>query len=167
MELYQAGIILKPKGLKGEVKVEAFTDFPESFLTRKEYYAGRGTEVVERLKVKKATLSCGFAWLFFEGIDSREKAEALAGLLLFVNEHQLLPQPANRAYLHELIGLKVIDRNHGEVGIVTDVVAMPAHEIYEVLVGKKKILIPAIEEFVEEISIREKYIFVPRFDEFL
>lgn len=167
MELYLSGIILKPKGLTGEVKVEPVTDYPESFLSRKEYYAGRSVDSVERLKVTKAALGGGFAWLFFEGIDTREKAEALAGWQLFVDEDQLLPQPDNRAYLHELIGLKVLDRNRREVGTVTDVLAMPAHEVYEVQVGKKKILIPAVEEFVEEISIREKYMVIPRFDEFL
>jgi 16S rRNA processing protein RimM len=167
MELYLAGIILKPKGLTGEVKVGPVTDFPESFLSRKEYYAGRSADSVERMKVTKAALGGGFAWLFFEGIDTREKAEAIAGLQLYVDENQLLPQPDNRAYVHELVGLKVLDRNRTEVGIVTDILVMPAHEVYEVQVGKRKILIPAVEEFIEEISIREKYMLVPRFDEFL
>ncbi|EAT59461.1 ribosome maturation factor RimM [Chlorobium ferrooxidans] len=167
MELYLAGVILKPKGLAGEVKVEPVTDFPESFLSRKEYYAGRSADAVDRLTVHKASLGGGFAWVFFDGIDTREKAEALAGVHLYVDEDQLLPQPENRAYIHELIGLKVLDRNRNEVGTVTDILAMPAHEVYEVEVGKRKILIPAIEEFVEEISVRDKFMVVPRFDEFL
>ncbi|MEI8032550.1 MAG: ribosome maturation factor RimM [Chlorobiaceae bacterium] len=167
MELYLTGIILKPKGLKGEVKVEPVTDFPESFLSRKEYYAGRSRESVVTLKVAKASIAGGFAWLFFEGVDSREKAEALTGLQLFVEESELLLQPDNRAYLHELVGMKVLDRDRREVGIVTDVLQMPAHEVYEVQVSGRKILLPAIDEFVEEISMTQRHIVVPRFDEFL
>jgi 16S rRNA processing protein RimM len=167
VELYLTGIILKPKGLKGEVKVEVITDFPESFLSRHEYYAGKSVDSVERLKVKKAALSGGFAWLFFEGIDTMEKAEALTGWQLFIEEDQLLPQPANRAYLHEILGMKVLDRHRGEVGIITNVIRMPAHEVYEVLVDGKKILLPAIDEFVEEFNLGEKYIVIPRVDEFL
>ena len=167
MELYLTGIILRPKGLKGEVKVELVTDFPESFLSRREYYAGLSVDSVERLRVKKAALSGGFAWLFFEGVDSMEKAEGLSGWKLFVEESQLLPQPENRAYLHEIIGMKVLDRTRSEVGIVTNVLAMPAHEVYEVQVGRKKILLPAIDQFVEEFNLREHYILIPRFDEFL
>jgi 16S rRNA processing protein RimM len=166
MELYLTGIILKPKGLMGEVKVEPITDFPESFLSRREYYAGKSVDSVERLKVKKAALAGGFAWLFFEGIDSIEKAEALAGWKLFIEESELLPQPDNRAYLHEIIGMKVLDHTRCEVGIVTNVIAMPAHDVYEVQVGEKKILLPAIEEFVEEFNLREQYMVIPRFDEF-
>ena len=167
MELYLTGIILKPKGLKGEVKVEIITDFPESFLSRQEYYAGKSVDSVERLKVKKASLAGGFAWLFFDGIDNMEKAEALSGWQLFVEEDQLLPQPDNRAYLHEIIGMKVLDRHRRVVGVVTNVITMPAHEVYEVQVDGKKILLPAIDEFVEEFNLGEKYIIIPRVDEFL
>ena len=167
MELYLTGIILKPKGLKGEMKVEVITDFPESFLSRQEYYAGKSVDSVERLKVKKASLAGGFAWLFFDGIDNMEKAEALTGWQLFVEEDQLLPQPDNRAYLHEIIGMKVLDRHRRVVGVVTNVITMPAHEVYEVQVDGKKILLPAIDEFVEEFNLGEKYIIIPRVDEFL
>ena len=167
MDLYVTGVILKPKGLKGEVKVELVTDFPESFLTRREYYAGKSVDSVERLTVKKTALSAGFAWLFFEGIDSMEKAEALTGWKLFITEDQLLPPPENRAYVHEIIGMKVLDRNRREVGVVTNVIKMPANEVYEVKVGEKKILLPAIEEFVDEFNLRENYIVIPRFGEFL
>ncbi len=167
MELYLTGIILKPKGLKGEVKVEVITDFPESFLSRQEYYAGKSVDSVERLMVKKAALAGGFAWLFFEGIDNMEKAEVLAGWQLFVEEDQLLPQPDNRAYLHEIIGMKVLDRHRRVAGVVTNVIRMPAHEVYEVQVDGKKILLPAIDEFVEEFNLGEKYIIIPRLDEFL
>ena len=167
MELYLTGVILKPKGLQGEVKVEPVTDFPESFLSRREYYAGKSIDSVERLKVKKAALAGGFAWLFLEGIETMEQAEALTGWKLFITEDQLIPQPENRAYLHEIIGMKVLDRNRHEVGTVTNVLMMPANEVYEVQVGEKKILLPAIEEFVEEFSLRDRHIVIPRFDEFL
>ncbi|TLU84840.1 MAG: 16S rRNA processing protein RimM [Chlorobium sp.] len=167
MELYLTGIILKPKGLKGEVKVEVITDFPESFLSRVQFYAGSSVNSVERLTVKKAALSGGFAWLFFEGIDTIEKAEALTGWQLFVDENQLLPQPDNRAYLHEIIGMRVLDRHRREVGVVTNVIRMPANEVYEVQIGGKKVLLPAIDEFVEEFSLAEQCIVIPRYDEFL
>lgn len=167
VELYLTGIILKPKGLKGEVKVELITDFPESFLSRKKYFAGKSVDSVQQLVVEKAVLGGGFAWLFFEGIDSMEKAEALVGWKLFIKEEQLLPQPPDRAYLHEIIGMKVLDRSRSEVGKVTNVLAMPAHDVYEVQVGEKKILLPAIDEFVEEFNLREQYMVIPRFEEFL
>ena len=96
-----------------------------------------------------------------------EEAETLIGCSLFIEETDLLPQPESRAYLHEIIGMQVLDRQRNVVGVVTNVLAMPAHEVYEVLIGDKKILLPAIEEFVEEFNLAEQFIVIPRFDEFL
>jgi 16S rRNA processing protein RimM len=63
--------------------------------------------------------------------------------------------------------MKVLDGSRREAGIVTNVLSMPAHDVYEVKVGEKKILLPAIEEFVEEFSVGEKYMVIPRVGEFL
>ncbi len=167
MELYVTGVILKPRGLQGEVKVEIATDFPETFLSRKEYFAGRTVESVVRLQVKKAVVSGGFAWLMFKGIDTPEKAAGLAGMKLFIEETELVPQPEGRAYIHELVGMKVLDRNRSEAGIVTDVLDMPAHDVYEVQAGGKKVLVPALEEFIDECSVTGRYMVISRLDEFL
>lgn len=168
MERYLTGTILKPKGLKGEVKVLPVTDYPERFLSRKIYYIGKtDSEAVPR-NVVRASLDRGFAWLFFEGIDSREAAEAICGMNLYIEEQELQAMPEGRAYLHELIGLSVIDGNGREVGTVSDVLQMPAHEVYEVTMsGGRVILLPAIEEFVEEIDTGKRRMVIPRFEEFL
>ncbi|NTW63445.1 MAG: ribosome maturation factor RimM, partial [Chlorobiaceae bacterium] len=98
MDLFLTGTILKPKGLKGELKVLPVTDFPELFLSRTGYLAGKNDRSVTPLTVQKASLSKGFAWLFFEGVDTLEKAEKLSGIHLFVEEKALARQPAGRAY---------------------------------------------------------------------
>ncbi|NTV98342.1 MAG: 16S rRNA processing protein RimM [Chlorobiaceae bacterium] len=167
MELFVTGVILKPRGLHGEVKVEIVTDFPETFLSRKSYYAGRTEESTVRMQVRKASVAGGFAWLMFKGIDTLEEAGKLAGLKLFVEEAELVPQPEGWAYIHELVGMKVLDCNRSEAGIVTNVIGMPANDVYEVQVGRKKVLIPALEEFIDEINMDGKYMVVSRFDEFL
>ncbi|NTU97163.1 MAG: 16S rRNA processing protein RimM [Chlorobiaceae bacterium] len=167
MELYITGVILKSRGLQGEVKVEIVTDFPETFLSRKTYYAGRTEESAVRLQVRRAALASGFAWLMFKGIDTLEEAGKLTGWKLFVEEAELVPQPEGRAYIHELVGMRVLDRNRSEVGIVTDVMCMPANDVYEVQAGRKKVLIPALGEFIDEISVDGRYMVVSRFDEFL
>ena len=168
MDLYRTGIVLKPKGLKGEVKVMPVTDYPERFLSRKAYHVGKTDGETVLRNVVRASLSRGFAWLFFEGIESREEAEAICGMNLYICEKELQAMPEGRAYLHELTGLKVIDGSGTEAGVVTDVLSMPAHEVYEVTMsGGRIVLLPAIEEFIEEIDTRRGLMVVPRFEEFL
>lgn len=167
-EPWLIGTVLKPKGLKGEVKVMPVTDYPETFLSRKEVLAGPSPRSAVRLLVKRAALSGGFAWMFFEGIDSREKAEAIAGHHLYIREKDAVAPAENRAWLHELVGMRVLDAKRSERGVVTDVLRMPAHEVYEVrLPDGKQLLLPAIDEFVEELDVEGGFMVVPRFDEFI
>ena len=168
MKLYLTGTILRPKGLKGEVKVLPVTDYPERFLTRKAYYTGKTDSEAVLRNVVHASLAKGFAWLFFEGIENREAAEAICGMNLYIGEQELQPMPEGRAYLHDLVGLTVIDGSGREAWVVTGVLQMPAHEVYEVTMSDGRvILLPAIEEFVEEIDTVRHRMVVPRFEEFL
>ena len=167
MDLYLTGIILKPKGLNGELKVQPVTDFPESFLKRREYYIGRTPLDAKLRKVVSAKLNKGFAWIFFEGIGTREEAEAVAGWRLFVTGDLLEPISADRAYIHDLIGLEVRDEKGERIGVVGDVLNMPAHDVYEIETGTQKVLVPAVDDFVSEIDLRKGVMVLRRFSEFL
>lgn len=167
MDLYLTGIVLKPKGLKGELKVQPVTDFPESFLTRRKLYIGKTPEEAVLCTVQSAKLRQGFAWIMFEGIGTREAAEAVAGYRLYVTAEELESLPDNRAYIHELIGLEALDETGARIGKVSDVLQMPAHDVYEIQTDGSKVLVPAVEEFVEEIDLRKGILVLRRFSEFL
>ena len=167
MELFLTGVVLKPKGLKGELKVKPVTDFPESFLKRREYYVGKTPEDAALRKVAAAKLHQGFAWLMFEGVGSREEAEALAGFGLYVTKDSLESMPDDRAYIHELIGLEAFDEEAGRVGRISDVLQMPAHDVYEIDTGSSKVLIPAVEDFITETDLEKGIVTLRRFKEFL
>jgi 16S rRNA processing protein RimM len=168
MDRYLTGTILKPKGLKGELKVMPVTDYPERFLSRKEYYVGKSDGEAIRRNVVRASFAKGFAWLFFEGIETREDAESLCGMHLYIEEKELQPMPDDRAYVHDLVGLSVIDGSGSEAGMVTGLLQMPAHEVYEVTMSDGRVvLIPAIDEFITGIDTGKRQMTVPRFEEFL
>jgi len=167
VDLFLTGIVLKPKGLKGELKVQPVTDFPDSFLTRREYYMGKSQEEAVVRKVRSAKLRQGFAWLMFDGIESREEAEAVAGSRLYVTAEKLELMPDDRAYLHDLIGMEVVDESEDKVGIISDVLQMPAQDVYEIDTGDKKVLVPAVEEFVTETDLEKGIVTLRRFSEFL
>jgi len=167
VELFLTGVVLKPKGLKGELKVKPVTNFPERFLKRREYYVGKTPDDVVVRKVASAKLNQGFAWLMLEGVGSREEAEALAGYGLYVSGDALEPMPDNRAYIHELIGLEAFDEADGRVGKISDVLQMPAHDVYEVDTGTGKVLVPAVDDFITEIDLDKGIVTLKRFKEFL
>ena len=153
--------------MKGELKVKPVTDFPESFLKRREYFVGKTPEDAALRKVLSAKLNQGFAWLVLEGVGSREEAEALAGCGLYVTKDSLESLPDDRAYIHELIGLEAFDEETGRVGKISDVLQMPAHDVYEIDTGSSKVLIPAVEDFITETDLEKGIVTLRRFREFL
>jgi len=63
--------------------------------------------------------------------------------------------------------MRVVDGNGKLFGTVTDIFNMPAHDVYEVQVEGKTVLLPAIEAFVESFELASKTIVMPRCWEFL
>ncbi len=165
--LFLAGRILKPRGLKGDLKVLPETDFPERFLERKHLYVGRTPADAVEYEVVQASLQKGFAYIRLQGALDRDMAESLAGSNLYVQESDLAELPPDMAWIHELVGLQAFDTEGAEIGVVRDVLDMPAHQVYEIEVADgKRVLVPALEEFVEETDVTGGRIVLKRFDEF-
>ncbi|NTV45925.1 MAG: 16S rRNA processing protein RimM [Chlorobiales bacterium] len=167
MERFVVGRIVKPRGLKGEVKVLIVTDFPESFKQRKSYFVGKNEKSAKLMRVVSASLSGGFAFLRFAEINTPEDADALKGSWLYIEESQLMPLEEGKAYQHQLIGLDVFDDQGVCRGKLSAVLHMPASDVYEVDSDGKKILIPAVSEFVEDVDFVQRKVLIRRFDEFL
>ncbi len=167
MEKFIVGKVLKPRGLKGELKVQILTDFPERFKDRDAYWVGLTTDTKTHLHVEFAQLHQGIVLIKFKGIDSLEDAELLREQFLFVDESDLTVPDKDYYYDHQLIGFKVINTNDVQCGILKAVIHMPANDVYNVDYEGRSVLIPATYEFVVKIDVENQVIYVDRFDEFL
>ncbi len=167
MELFVVGRVLKPHGVRGEVKIQVETSFPEKFKSRKRLYIGKTAAEATPIEVVSARRAKSVFLLKFKGIDSPETAEKLRNHWLFIDETQLTRLGKNEAYIHELVGLQALDTSGNAIGTVTDVIELPTCDAYEICVGSKSVLIPAIEEFIEEVNLSKKCVVVKRFEEFL
>ena len=58
-----------------------------------------------------------------------------------------------RYYAFQIIGLKAVTEDGTVIGTVTDVLAMPAHDLYAVETEEGEILIPAVKAHVSEIDL--------------
>lgn len=167
MELYLVGRILRPHGVRGAVKVQSETSFPEKFKSRKWLYLGKSSATAQKVEVQSAKLTHQAVILKFKGIESPEEAEKLRNYSLFIDETQLVKLGHNQAYIHELIGLQALDMQGKVLGTVTDVLTLPSCDAYQVRYGKRDVLIPALPEFVEEVDLTAKCVRLKRFEEFL
>ncbi|MFN3385033.1 MAG: ribosome maturation factor RimM [Candidatus Thermochlorobacter sp.] len=167
MELFIVGRIVKPHGVRGEVKVQIETSFPEKFKSRKRLYIGKSAKDAKPIEVAHARLIQNTVLLKFKGVETPEEAEKLRNQVLFVDETQLVKLGKDKAYIHELVGLIAYDTNGKRIGTLNDVLNLPSCDAYEIQCGNKSVLVPALDEFIEEVNLTEKRVVLKRFEEFL
>lgn len=144
---------MKVFGINGEVIVKPTTDSVTRFKNVTKILTGKREDEVEEKRVDHITPSDRGIRMKFRGTDDRTTAEKLLGDFLFVPEEQLARLPQGSHYIHQLIGLRVIDQ-YGEVlGTIKDVLRMPANDVYIIDARGKEVLFPAVKEFVKEIDV--------------
>jgi len=145
------GRVLKAHGVKGAVRVELLTDFPDRFAPGREVMvAGR------RLRVARSEELDGSMLVTFEGINDRTAAEQLAGVYFTVPLAEARALPAERYYHFQLVGLTVIDTSGTrELGKVAEVLTYAANDVLRVTNGDQEILIPMIRSVVRSIAPAE------------
>jgi len=154
VNLIEIGEVVNTHGVRGEIKLNPWTDSLDSLLDVETFYydASGKTEslVVQQIRIHK---NC--AIIKVEGIDSMQMAEKFRGKILFIEKEEL---PEGLYYIADLIGLTVMT-NDGELGKVTDVFSTGSNDVYEVKKqGSKPVYLPAISQVVEEINILEGFI---------
>jgi len=91
--------------------------------------------------------------LHLEGIDTREQAEALRGLLLEVPEDELAPLAEDQYFRFQILGMEVVDQDGQPLGRVEEILDTGATDVYVVRSAEGELLLPAIDTVVKEIDV--------------
>lgn len=116
MEKLEVFEVVKPQGIKGELKVRILADSFLNVNKIKKLYDGKNNEYTVKL-VKDA--GGGFAFLSLDGVITRNDAELLRGVIYFADKCDI-KKTKTSYFITDLIGLKVIS-NDAEIGKITDV----------------------------------------------
>lgn len=153
------GKILTAHGVKGLVKVMCFGDDPESLEKYGPLFTGEEGRETVSLRLKSGAKGVFLAEI--PGVQDRDAALALGGVMLYV-ARESLPEPEEGAYYHaDLIGLEVIGDAGEPLGRVISVQNFGAGDLLEVAApGGKPFFISFANEFVDRVEVKEKRIFV-------
>ena len=147
-EFIAIGRILTPWGIKGKLKVEVITDFPQRFAPGAKIYVNQQPMTVDSVGWHK-----GRAILKLSTIDSIKEAEKLRGQLIEIDHSQLYSLPEGQYYGFQLIGLEAWTTQGELLGNVTGILPAPSNDTYVVSGIKGEILVPAIEDVVKAIDL--------------
>ena len=151
------GRVIAPHGVRGEVKVEVQTDFPQRFQPGAELWLEGETDPVHVLSARPQR---DFMLVLFDGTPSRDEAELLRGRDLLVPRSQAIALPEGEYYSDELEGLLVRTTGGEELGVLVDVWWTAANEVYVVEGKWGEILLPAVAEVVQEVDLQNRQMVV-------
>jgi 16S rRNA processing protein RimM len=155
-DLVMIGEIVKPHGLRGEVKVYSYSEQPENFRHYKEVVlqepAESGTEIY---KIIKSRVQGKFTIVQLEGVATRETAEALKGSMVCIKKIDFPKLDPDEYYWHHLIGLQVFTDGGRKLGEVASLFSTNAHDVMVITGEEREYLIPVNEEIIKEIDDRK------------
>jgi 16S rRNA processing protein RimM len=155
-DLLAIGSIIKAFGIEGHVVVQPLTDFPSRFRKKNRVLLGRSEHAVREMVIDRAAVGPRGVKLKLAGIDDRNAAEKLVGLLLYIREAERVKLPKGRYFTYDIVGLSVVDEQGVVLGTVREVVKMPANDVYVVSGKGTEILLPAVKEFVLKIDLASR-----------
>ena len=156
----QVGVITQTHGIKGEVKVFPTTDDPARFRKLKHVIMVTGKERLD-MEISGVKFFKQYVIVRFQGIDSINDVEKYKGARLYVTRDNAVRLRKDEYFVADLIGMKIVTEDGEPFGIMKDVMATGANDVYVVeREDASEILLPAIRECVRNIDMEQGVITV-------
>jgi len=142
--------VVKPWGVRGEIKLEVLTGFPDQIERLKRVYVG--SKAVPH-DVAHFHWHSGELLLQLADVRDRNAAELLRGQLVQIPHEEAVPLKPGEYYEHQIIGLHVTTTEGEPLGQVVEVLATGANDVYVVQGPRGQVLLPARVEVVRSIDL--------------
>jgi len=152
------GEVVRPHGVRGELRVRILTEYPERLNIHTHFYLAHPafTEKVYRYAVERMRLRRDVLLLKLEGCDDRTAAEALRGMLVQIPLEDAVPLEEGEYYLFQLLGVDVETEQGEWLGRIVEVLETGANDVYVVRGPRGEVLVPAIGEVVRSLDLAAK-----------
>jgi len=155
------GEVLKPQGIRGEVKVKPFAANHEDFRRWKTLYIKQG-ESYQPIKAKCSRVHDGFVYVTLGECATMEDAEKLRGAQLWIDRAHANPLEEDEVYVSDLIGCEGIDEEGKSIGVLSDVLQHGVVDVYVFRQKSKTVMAPALKAVFPEVDVAAKRISVVR-----
>ncbi len=157
MNYIETGEIISLHGIRGEVKVYPWTDYPEFLEEFDTFYIKKNKMHYQRLNAVNVRTHKNVVLIEFEGIDNTEVARNLIGKTLYLDKDEIALEEGT-FFIADLIGCKVINNDTNEIlGTIKDVKNLGASDIYYIeSENGAEYMFPAVDEFLMGTDIDAK-----------
>jgi len=158
-DVVQVGTVTGVFGLKGWVKVFSYTDPIESIVDYQPWLIKRG-ESEQLAEVAQARCQSKKIQIRMRGYETRDQAEALVGMEIWVERRLFSALDEDEYYWFELKGLAVVNELNERLGTMDSVLETGANDVLVVVpdptsIDQQERLIPYVQsEVVNKVDLK-------------
>lgn len=141
------GEIVRPQGIRGEVKVKHFTDDPYRFEDLETVYIKRG-QAYQPIGVTGARVQKDDVYLTLDGIVDRNEAEKLRGTQLWVDRANAVELDEDSVFIADILGAKAYDTQGHEIGVLKDVLTPGGVDVFVFKTAQGTMMMPALKTVI-------------------
>ena len=158
------GKVLKPQGIKGEVKVMPLTNDLDMLAGIKAVYiggVGAGSADGEPAAVKHCSVRGGYAYILLAGIDTRNGAELLRGKELYISKADVRLKKG-AYYVKDVIGCQLLDSDGAVLGVIAQIENFGAADVYTAENEGRVFRFPFIKALKPKVNLESKTVTVDK-----
>lgn len=156
------GEVLRPHGVRGELRVRLLTDYPERISKLQSIYLGRNPDNesgIKRYGVEHMRMHQEYGLLKLVGVDDRDQADLLREQYVMVAFKDAVPLEEGEVYLFQIIGMQAVDEEGQDIGIITEILETGANDVYIIHSPRYgEVLFPAISENIIKIDSQSRIV---------
>jgi len=151
LDYLSVGVVLKPHGLKGEIKVKPLSDEKRRFdeLT---CVCVKKEEGYKELAITARRYDRDFVYLYLKDCCTVESVEPLRGQYLWIPRKMARVLPKDTFFIGDLIGCRVWTDAGKFLGTIENILRTGSNDVYVVKGPEGEVLIPALKSVVTQVD---------------
>jgi len=158
---FEIGIVVKPQGLRGRVKLKSYLVRPEETLAKVDrvLLCGSGQDC-QSLAIKAWQVHGQALFLDLEGIETVEGAASLVGQRALASREHLGILPAGEYYWEDLLGMTVETEDGNPLGVLQAIFPTGSNDVYVCEGPRGETLLPAIADVILSVDVEQRRMIV-------
>lgn len=148
--------IVRPHGLKGEVKVIQLSDDPYRIFSLKDIFIVSKNGEVRQSCVRKVRPVRGGYAVTLANIKTASDAQKVVGCYISVPEDEVPVLGRDAWYHFEIIGIEVFTTDGACLGKIEEIISTGSNDVYVVRDEEHEYLIPAIRDVIKEVDTKRQ-----------
>ena len=153
------GVVLKPQGIRGEIKIRPYAADVSLFEEWKTLYM-KENDTLSPVPCTVSRIHDGFVYAVLAGCKNADDAEKLRGKELYIDRAHAAKPESGAVYIADLIGCTAVDETGRTVGVLTDVLQYGSVDTWVFRTESGTLMAPALLAVFPEVDLESRRISV-------